>query len=70
MNSSGGQSSVAKNSNQIQREAMERARVEARRVQAEKRQAQKEKRQAFLQTPAMKAAMGFLIIFGLYALLF
>jgi hypothetical protein len=49
---------------------MERARVEARRVQAEKRQAQKEKRQAFLQTPAMKAAMGFLIIFGLYALLF
>ena len=70
MNTSGGQSSVAKNSNQIQREAMERARVEARRVQAEKRQAQKEKRQAFLQTPAMKAAMGFLIIFGLYALLF
>ena len=70
MNSSGGQSSVAKNSYQIRIEAMERARDEARRVQAEKRQAQKEKRQAFLQTPAMKAAMGFLIIFGLYALLF
>ncbi|GEM_PF-1157732 len=74
INSYGGHSSVgdsvAKDSNQVQREAMERARDDARRVRAEKSQARKVKRQAFFQTPAIKTALGFVLIFVAYFLLF
>ena len=62
--------SVAKDSNQVQREAMERARDDARRVRAERSQARKVKRQAFFQTPAIKTALGFVLIFVAYFLLF
>ena len=64
------QRAAEKEALRLQREKKMREVEEIRRQRAEEKQAREARRQAFFQQPFIKTALGFLVIVGLYLLLF